>query len=103
MERAARPWAVWWPAGSNRRPGRTVPPDESSRAPRARAAQRTGAALLVLGALAVAVVLWQPWVSCPGEDSSAGCRPGSGELTGLVIALLVLLTGAVLVARARRS
>ncbi|WP_432485964.1 hypothetical protein [Kineococcus esterisolvens] len=55
--------------------------------------QRVGGALALLGGLTAFVFVWQPWVSRDYEDSSAGCRPGTAEQTGLVTSLRLLLAG----------
>ncbi|WP_337063402.1 hypothetical protein [Kineococcus sp. G2] len=86
------------------------PADQTQPTRRVRLVQRVGGALALLGGLATFVFVWQPWDSCDYEDSSAGCRPGAVERTGLVTSLLLLLAGlvvaivaTVVAARAQRA
>lgn len=55
-----------------------------------------GGLLAVLGAAAVLVYVFQPWRTCPGEDSSAGCSMLPQDATGMVISILVAAVGVVL-------
>lgn len=69
--------------------------------------RRTGAlgyALIGAGLLVAVLLYLQPWVSCEGEDSSAGC-PVPAELEvivyiGWALAALAVVAGVVLVRRA---
>ena len=67
-----------------------------------------GALLAGWGVVLGVVVLWQPWASCAGEDSSAGCPVSADAVpfmyAALVAALVSAVAGAVVLAagRARR-
>ncbi len=54
-----------------------------------------GLLLTMCGAVGGFVVFLQPWRSCPDiDDSSAGCPATSGDQVLLILALFILIVGA---------
>lgn len=53
----------------------------------------TGAALALVGAIVTVVYLFQPWRTCPYDDSPAACAMLPADATVLAIAVCSTLIG----------
>lgn len=66
-----------------------------------------GPVLIVVGLALAFLLFWQPWVSCEGEDSSAGCQVPAELLgwtyAGWAVALCALVGGVILMVRGGRA
>jgi hypothetical protein len=62
-----------------------------------------GAALAALGTAVAALYAFQPWRTCPSDDTAAGCGMLPGDAAVMSVAVLMALVGViVLLAGARR-
>lgn len=55
-----------------------------------------GGVLALVGGVTTVIYIWQPWRSCSGEDTSAGCAMLSGDAAVMAAAMLVVVAGVVL-------
>ena len=55
-----------------------------------------GAVLTVIGAAVTVLYLFQPWRTCPYDDTAAGCGMLAGDAVVMTAAMAVTLLGAVL-------
>ncbi|MDQ0743009.1 putative membrane protein [Clavibacter sp. B3I6] len=52
-----------------------------------------GAVLALVGAAVTVLYFFQPWRTCPYEDTAAGCAMLDGDATVMMIAMAVMLLG----------
>ena len=55
-----------------------------------------GAALMLVGVVLTVIYLFQPWRSCPYDDSPAACAMLPGDFAVMSVSMLGVVVGAVL-------
>lgn len=55
-----------------------------------------GAAVALTGAAVTVLYFFQPWRTCPYEDTAVGCAMLDGDATVMMVAIAVTLLGVIL-------